>query len=216
VRGNVSARQSLEYARPGARYDARAEIGARRDRTGEFENLRVLRDALDFRLRVRNPLWGRLRLVTDASLDGSVQTARRTDTIGRFDSRFKGRGLSLELTRSLGPAWGLSLLARGRRDVNVSSRGWQETLAAGPSARCAPGGRLRLDGRALWARTSQGGSYQPALLLAPAISGRHVDYDLLGEYRLRDQVSLSLTWNGQIANGRGGAYTGRFELRSYF
>ncbi|MBI4364288.1 MAG: hypothetical protein HY568_02565 [Candidatus Latescibacteria bacterium] len=216
VRGNVVARQSLEYSAPGARYDVRAEIGARRDRTGEFENLRVRRDALDLRLRVRNPLWGRFRLTTDAFLDGSVQTARRTDTSGRSEARMRGRGLNLELSRSLSRAWALSMLARGRRDADVSNRGWQETLAAGPSARCAPGERLRLDGRALYARTGRGGSFQPAGLVTPAVSGRHVDYDLLGEYRLRDRVSLSLTWSGQLANGRGGAYTGRFELRSYF
>jgi hypothetical protein len=34
--------------------------------------------------------------------------------------------------------------------------------------------------------------------------------------QLRDQVSVSFSWNGQVASGRSGVYNGRFELKSYF
>ncbi len=89
-------------------------------------------------------------------------------------------------------------------------------MAAGPSARCAAGGKLRVDGRALYAHTSQSGPYQPGLSFTPPLLGNHVDYDFLGDYRLRDQISIGLSWNGQVASGRGGVYNGRFELKSYF
>ena len=216
IRGNVSARQSLEYAPRGARFDLRAEGGFRRDRTGEFENLRVVRDAHDGTLRVRNPMWGGTRLTTSATVDGSTEDSRRTDTGARFGSRIRGRGLDLELARPLNAAWSVSLIGRGRQDRDRSRGGTQEVLAAGPSARCASGGKLRLDGRALWAHTSQRGVYQPGQYFIPPYLGNHLDYDFLGDYRLRDQVSLSLSWNGQLAAGRTAVYTGRFELRSYF
>ena len=216
VRGNVNARQSIEYAPRGGHFDVRAEAGVRRDRTGEFENLRVVRDAADATFRVRNPLWRGLRLATSASVDGSTETALRSDTGDRFGSRIRGRGLDLELTRALGPAWSLSLLARGRHDRDVAHDGSQQTLSAGPSARCASDGKLRVDGRALWARTNRSAQYQPGLFYSPLLLGNHLDYDLLGDYRLRDQVSLSLSWSGQVAGGRSGVYTGRFELKSYF
>ena len=216
IRGNVNARQSVEYAPRGRHYDLRVEAGVRRDRTGEFENLRVVRDGIDATLRVRNPLWRGARLVTSASLDGSSQTALRSDTADRFESRSRGRGCDLELSRALGPAWSLSLIMRGRQDRDVTRGGLQETVAGGPAARCASGGRLRLDGRALWARTKQVGLYQPGIFFTPPLLGSRVDYDLLGDYRLRDQVSLGVSWNGQVAGGRNAVYTGRFELRSYF
>ncbi|HXL14593.1 MAG TPA: hypothetical protein VN972_00790, partial [Methylomirabilota bacterium] len=216
IRGNVNARQSVEFAPQGGHFDLRAEAGVRRDRTGEFENLRVLRDALDATFRVRNPLWGGLRLVTSATTDGSTETALRIDNGGRFDSRIRGRGLDLELSRALGPTWSLSLIGRGRQDRDVTRGGSQATLAAGPSARCASGGKLRIDGRALLARTRRSGVYQPGLYFTQPFLGNHVDYDLLGDYRLRDQVSLGISWNGQVASGRSGIYTGRFELKSYF
>src|SRR5439155_1141605 len=38
IRGNVNARQSVEYAPRGRHYDLRVEAGVRRDRTGELEN----------------------------------------------------------------------------------------------------------------------------------------------------------------------------------
>ncbi len=216
VRGNANARQTVEYAPRGGRFDLRAEVGARRDRTGEFENLRVVRDGLDGTFRVRNPLPGGLRLTSSATADGTTEKALRSDTGATFGSRLRGRGLDLELTRTLGPAWSLSLLMRGRQDRDVTHAGTQEVVAAGPSARCASGGKLRVDGRALWARTSQSGVYQPGLFFTPPFLGNHVDYDLLGDYRLRDQVSLSVSWNGQVASKRSGVYSGRFELRSYF
>ncbi|HYR51688.1 MAG TPA: hypothetical protein VET83_03640 [Candidatus Dormibacteraeota bacterium] len=216
IRGNVSARQSVEYAPRGARYDMRAEGGFRRDRTGEFENLRVVRDAHDATLRLRNPLWGGTRLTTSATVDGSTEDDRRTDTGARYGTRIRGRGLDLELSRPLNSSWSVSLIGRGRQDHDQSRGGRQQVLAAGPSARCASGGKLRVDGRALWARTSQQGVYQPGHYFVPPFLGNHLDYDLLGDYRLRDQVSVSLSWNGQLAAGRTGVYTGRFELRSYF
>jgi hypothetical protein len=216
VRGNVNARQTLEYAPPGGRFDLRAEGGFRRDRTGEFENLRVVRDASDATFRVRHPLPGHLRLTTSATTDGSTETALRSDTGDRFGSRIRGRGLDLELSRSLGPSWSLSLIGRGRQDRDVTRGGLQEVVAAGPSARCASSGKLRVDGRALWARTSQTGLYQPGLYFSPPLLGNHLDYDLLGDYRLRDQVSVGFSWTGQVASGRGGVYNGRFELKSYF
>jgi len=216
VRGNVNARQTLEFAPVGGRFDLRAEGGVRRDRTGEFENLRVVRDAADATLRVRNPLWGRFRLTTSATTDGSTETALRNDTGDRFGSRIRGRGLDLELSRALGPTWSLSLIGRGRQDRDVTRGGMQETVAAGPSARCASSGKLRVDGRALWARTSQTGLYQPGLYFTPPLLGNHLDYDFLGDYRLRDQVSVGFSWNGQVASRRAALYTGRFELKSYF
>ncbi len=216
IRGNVNARQTVEYAPPGGHFDLRAEAGARRDRTGELENLRVVRDGLDATFRVRNPFWGGLRLVTSATADGSTERARRTDTGDRFGSRLRGRGLDLELSRALSPTWSLSLIGRGRQDRDVTRGGLQETVAAGPSARCASRGKLRIDGRALWARTSQSGLYRQGLYFTPPLLGNHVDYDLLGDYRLRDQVSVGISWNGQVASGRSGVYSGRFELKSYF
>jgi len=110
----------------------------------------------------------------------------------------------------------VSLIGRGRQDRDVFRGGSQQVLAAGPSARCASGGKLRVDGRALWAHTAQHGAYQPGHYFIPPFLGNHLDYDVLGDYRLRDQVSLSLSWNGQLAAGRTAVYTGRFELRSYF
>jgi len=216
IRGDVNARQSLEFAPPGGHFDVRAEVGARRDRTGELSNLRVVRDGMDATLRVRNPIIAGLRLATSATADGSTERAFRTDTGDRFGSRTRGRGLDLELSRALGPTWALSLLGRGRVDRDRSSGGSQRTIGAGPSARCASGGKLRIDGRALWARTSRSGLYQPGLSFIPPVLGNHLDYDLLGDYRLRDQVSVGITWNGQVASGRGSVYSGRFELKSYF
>ena len=216
IRGNVNARQSIEFAPRGSRYDLRAEAGVRRDRTGEFENLRVVRDGFDATFRVRNPLCAGVRLATSATIDGSSQTALRSDAADRFDSRSRGRGCDLELSRPLGPAWSVSMNVRGRQDRDVTRGGLQETFAAGPSARCASGGNLRLDGRALWARTRQEGLYQPGVFFIPPLLGNHVDYDLLGDYRLRDQVSLGVSWNGQIASSRNAVYNGRLELRSYF
>jgi len=216
IRGNVNARQTVEYARPGGRFDLRAEGGARRDRTGELENLRVVRDSRDATFRVRNPLWGKLRLATSVTHDGTKETALRSDTGEQYRSRLRGRGLDLELSRALGPTWSVSLIGRGRQDRDLTGGGLRETVSTGPSARCASGGKLRVDGRALWARTSQSGSYRPGLSFTPPLLGDHIDYDLLGDYRVREQVSIGLSWSGQVASGRPGVYNGRFELKSYF
>ena len=49
-----------------------------------------------------------------------------------------------------------------------------------------------------------------------AVEQRRVEYDLLGEYRIHQQIAMNFTWNGQKTPGRPGFYTGRFELRTYF
>jgi len=216
LRGAVSARQTVSYGPPGGRYDVRAELGARRDQNGEFANLSIRRDGFDTRFQLRAPLWRNLRVTTAATLDRAAQRVRRTDATDRYESVLNGRGLELELARAVGRTWTLSGLGRSRRDRDAARGGWQETWAAGPAARCASGGKLRVDGRALLGNTSRGGAYQPAALYTPVLLGPRVEYDLLGEYRLHQQVSLNFTWNGQKAPGRAGFYTGRFELRSYF
>jgi len=62
----------------------------------------------------------------------------------------------------------------------------------------------------------EAGLYQPGVFFTPPLLGNHIDYDFLGDYRLRDQVSLGISWNGQIASSRNAVYAGRLELRSYF
>ena len=216
LRGNASARQTVDFAPRGARYDLHGEVGLRRERQGDFENLRMVQDGFDTQLRIRNPVAAGLRLTSTFSWDGTEDRAYRTDAPDRFATTLRGRGVDLELARALGPAWSVSLLGRGRSDRDLTRGGRQETVAAGPSARCAAGGKLRLDGRALWAHTTRSGVYQPTAFFVPLYLGNHVDYDLIGDYRIRDQVSLNLSWNGQVASRRSAAYTGRLELRSYF
>jgi hypothetical protein len=216
LRGSVSARQTVSFGPPGGRYDLRAELGARRDQNGEFANLRIRRDSYDTRFQLRAPLWRNVRVTTAATLDRSAQRVRRTDAADRYESVLDGRGLEVELSRAVGRTWTLSAVGRGRRDRDASRGGVQETWAAGPAARCASSGRLRVDGRALLGGTSRGGAYQPAALYTPVLLGQRVEYDLLGEYRLHQHVSLNFTWNGQHTQGRPGFYTGRFEFRSYF
>ena len=194
----------------------RAEFGVRREQSGEYENLRVSRDGFDARLELRSALSGAARIVAAATADQLKQEANRTDAPDRYESLIRGRGLELELSRSLTQTWSVSLLGRGRRDRDATRGGWQETWAAGPSARCASSGKLRADGRALWGSSSRGGAYQPAALYVPVLLGPRMEYDLLGEYRFHRQIALNVTWNGQRGSGHSGSYTGRFELRTYF
>jgi len=216
LRGSVNARQTVSYGLPGGRSDLRAELGAQREQNGEFANLSIRRSGFDTRLQLRAPLWRRVRITTAGSLDRTAQRVHRTDAVDRYESVLEGRGFELELARAVGRAWTLSAIGRGRQDRDASRGGVQETWTAGPAARYASGGRLRLDGRALLGSTSRQGAYQPAALYTPVLPGRRVEYDFLGEYRLHQQVSLNFTWNGQKAPGRAVFYTGRFELRSYF
>jgi hypothetical protein len=86
----------------------------------------------------------------------------------------------------------------------------------GPTARYAAGARLRLDGRTLWGWSAQQGGYSPPGLYLAAPLGSRLDYDFLGECRVRDNMSLSLSWTGFKAPKRAAYYTGRFELRGTF
>jgi hypothetical protein len=216
IRGNLDARQSVEYAPPGGRGDVRVEAGLRRDLTGDFENLKSRRDAADGRLRMRRSLGRGLRIATTLSWDRTQQGARRTDTPDRSRSLGRGRGMELEVTRALGPAWSVSLLSRGRGDRDATNGGSQRTWMGGPTFRCAPGNRLRVDGRSLWGGTRRSGTFRPAGLYLAAPAGNRLEYDLEGEYRVKQGIALSLTWTGQSAVGRPATYTGRAELRSSF
>jgi hypothetical protein len=216
LRGNVNARQTLEFAPAGARYDLRLEAGAHRDQIGEYDQLRLASDGADARFRVRGPLPRRLRFSGTATINRSVRATTRLDGGPGDRSETRGRGLEVEFTRTLGPAWAVSLLSRALRDVDLSHGAHQDTWAAGPTARCAAGGRLRLDARALYARTAQRGLYAPAGLYLPPPLGPRVEYDFQGEYRLRDQVSLTLSFQGQRRFGGSDEYNGTFELRSWF
>ena len=216
VRGNLSARQTLEYVPPRGRYDARAEVGVSRDQNGEIDALRTRREGLDSRLSVRHPLPGRLRASASAAYNHSLQSIERVETGEELRAELRGRGFELEVSRELRRDWTLSMLSRQRRDVDMTNGGYFDLWSVGPTARYAAGARLRLDGSALWGWSAQQGVYAPPGLYAPPVVGSRVDYDFLGECRLRDQVSLSLSWAGFKSPGREGYYTGRFELKGSF
>lgn len=214
-RGTLSARQSLDFAPAGSRFDARAEAGVRREVVGEVAGLSSRNAGNDGRLRIRGALPLRLRGVATADLSRASNASTRTDGPGSYRSRSRGRGYELELSRPAGPGWTLSLLGRHRRDVDLTSGGYQDNWSVGPVARCA-GSRFRLDARALTGRTEETGRYAPAgRYVAPAL-GRRLDYDLLSEYRIGERVSISATLSGAKVESRRNTYTGRFELRSYF
>jgi hypothetical protein len=218
LRGTVTARQSLEYAPLGSRFDARVEVGARRDVSGEVEGLRSRGDGSDARLRIRCALPLRLRATATADVARAVQATRAASTDGRSDvyrSVTRGRGYEVDLSRALGTAWTVSLLSRHRRDADLTGGGFQDNWSAGPTARCA-GSRLRLDGRALYGRTEERGAYAPAGRYLVVPPGARLDYDLLGEYRVGERLSVSMTWSGAKIESRRNTYSGRFELRSYF
>ncbi len=216
LRGNLAARQTLEFVPPTARYDARAELGFRRDRTGEIESLQSRRDAFDGRVTVRHPLPAKLRAAASATYDRALQATRRADTGEEYRSLVRGRGYELEISRELRASWSVSLLSRQRRDIDMTHGGLFDTWSVGPTARYAAGARLRLDGRALWGWSEQRGAYSPPGLYVAAPVGSRVDYDFLGEYRVRDRISFALSWAGFKAASRPGFYTGRLELRSAF
>lgn len=215
LRGNLSARQSLEYVPQGSRFEARLELGASRDVSGELTGLESRGRGVDGRLRVKRVLPLGLRATATADLARNEQAVAREDGAGVYGSIVRGRGYELELARAIGTAWTASWISRHRRDVDMTRGGYQDAWSLGPSARCA-GARLRLDGSATYGRLDQYGPYAPAGRYLVAPLGPRVDVDLLGEYRAGDRISLSLGWNGSRVEGRPVTYTGRFELRSTF
>lgn len=216
IRGEWSGRQTLEFVPAGARYELRAEAGARRELLGDLENLRVGRDSRDATLRARHPLPARLRLSERITIDQSRYASTRSDSPDRARSRLTGRGAEVELSRAAGPQWNLSLIGRHRLDRDALRGGTQTTWSAGPAIRCASGGRLRVDARALWGKTERNGSYAPSgAFLAPVLGGR-LDYDLLSEWTMRDRLQLTLGVNGAAVPSGTGSYTARLELRSSF
>jgi hypothetical protein len=216
VRGNLVARQTLEYVPPAGRYDARAELGVSKDQNGEIQTLRSQRDAMDGRLSLRYPLPGRLRAAASAMMNRAIQSIERTDTGEKSQAQIRGRGFELEVSRQIQREWSVSILSRQRRDVDISHGGTFDLWSVGPTARFAAGPRFRLDGRVLWGWSDQAGTYAPPGLYTTTTLGRRIDYDFLGECRLRDQISLSLGWTGFKAPGRENYYTGRCELRGTF
>jgi hypothetical protein len=216
VRGNLVARQTLEYVPPTGRYDLRAEVAVSKDQNGEIESLRTRRDGLDGRLSVRHPLPGRLRAMASAAYSRSLQSVERVETGEQLQSLIRGRGFELEISREIRREWTVSLLSRQRRDIDMTHGGYFDLWSVGPTARLAAGPRLRLDARLLRGWSEQQGAYAPPGLYAPTTVGSRLDYDLLGECRLRDQVSLSLSWSGFKTPGREGYYSGRCELKGTF
>lgn len=216
VRGNLVARQTVEYVPRTARYDVRAEVAVSKDQNSEIESLRTRRDGLDGRVTVRHPLPGRLRVAASAAYNRSLQSIERVPTGEELSSLLRGRGFEVEISRELRREWTVSLLSRQRRDIDMTHGGFFELWSVGPTARFAAGPRLRVDARLLRGWSEQQGMYAPPGLYAPATLGSRLDYDLLGECRLRDRVSLSLSWSGFKSPGREGFYTGRFELKGSF
>ena len=214
--GNVTARQTLEFVPPQSRYDIRGEVGFRRDQNGETDSLESRKDATDGKLTLRHSLPLRLRATASAAYDWTVQSIRRPDTGASYESHLRGRGFELEIARELRSSWTVSLLSRQRRDIDVTNGGLFDLWSVGPTARYAAGGKLRVDGRTLWGWSSQTGSYAPPGLYVAAPVGNRLDYDFLGEYRVRERISLALTWTGYKAPSRPGFYTGRFELKGSF
>jgi hypothetical protein len=215
LRGNLVARQTLEIAPPGARADVRAEVGFRRDRSSEIELLASTRDAVDARATLRHPLPLRLRGSVTVSADRAVQSVSR-DSLGAYESTVRGRGLEAEVSREIQGLGRLSILARRREDFDITRGGSYSLWSAGPTARYAAGPRVRLDARALWGVSEQRGVYAPAGLYVAAPIGSRLDYDLTGEYRIRERIALSFGWTGFKAQSRPAYYTGRFELKGSF
>ena len=214
--GNVTARQTLEFVPPQSRYDIRGEIGFRRDQNGEIDSLETRKDATDGKLTLRHSLPMRLRATASAAYDWTVQAIRRPDTGASYESHLRGRGFELEIARELRSSWTVSILSRQRRDIDVTNGGFFDLWSVGPTARYATGGKFRIDGRTLWGWSSETGSYAPPGLYVAAPVGNRLDYDFTGEYRVRERISLVLTWTGYKAPSRPGFYTGRFELKGSF
>jgi hypothetical protein len=216
LQGTLAARQTLQFAPPGRRYDLTAELGYRREQNGQYEDLLSSRDAVDGRVAVRHPLPARMRLSGSVTADRAIQAVRRVDTGEEMQAVTRGHGMELELSKQLSPSWSASLLGQGRRSVDLTHGGVLDFVSVGPSAHCAAGARFRLDGRVLWGRSAITGPYQPPGLYVAAIPGNRVDYDFLGEYRLRERISLSLGLNGADTPQAPAFYTGRFELKGSF
>jgi len=216
LRGTLNARQTLEYVPPAGRSDMRAEAGFRRERVGEIEALRSRRDAWDAKLSVRHPLPLKLRAAATSAYDRSLQSVRRDDTGEELRSILRGRAFELEVSRELRRDWSVSILSRQRRDIDMTHGGTFDLWSVGPTARYVSGARLRIDGRTLWGWSAQQGGYAPPGLYLATPVGSRLDYDFLGECRVRDNVSLSLSWTGFKAPKRANYYTGRFELRGTF
>lgn len=214
-RGALSARQSLDFAPSGSRFDARAEAGVRRDVVGEVAGLSSRSSGRDGRLRLRGALPLRLRAMATADLTRALSASTRNDGMGEYRSLIRGRGYEVELSRPAGAGWTISLLGRHRRDADLTSGGYQDNWSVGPVARSA-GSRFRLDARALQGRTEETGRFAPAGRYIASALGRRLDYDLLGEYRVGERVSISASLSGAKVESRRNTYTGRFELRSYF
>jgi hypothetical protein len=216
VRGNLVARQTVEYVPPRGRYDIRAEVAVSRDQTGEIDSLETQRKGVDGRVTVRHPLPGKLRSSVGAAYNRSLQSIEREGTGEELLTEVRGRGFEIEVSREIRRQWTVSLLSRQRRDIDITHGGYFDLWSVGPTARFAAGPRLRLDARVLRGWSEQQGVYAPPGLYAPATFGSRLDYDLLGECRVRDHVSLMLSWSGFKAPGREGYYTGRFELKGSF
>jgi hypothetical protein len=216
VRGNLTARQTLEFVPAQSHYDVRAEIGLRRDVNGEIDSLESRRDLSDARITLRHPLPGKLRATASAAYDWTSASIHRTGAERDHESLLRGRGFELEVARELRSVWTVSILSRQRRDIDITNGGVFDLWSVGPTARYGTGARLRVDGRALWGWSEQQGSYAPPGLYVAAPVGNRLDYDFLGEYRVRERISLSLSWTGTKAPNRPGFYTGRFELRGSF
>jgi hypothetical protein len=216
LRGSFTGRQSVEWLLPGGRADVRGELGFRRDQQGEIAPLRSRRDAVDGRFGLRHPLPGRLRASWSARADRAEQEIVRFDTDQGATSLLRGRGFEMEISKDLQERWSVSVLSRQRRDADITHGGVIDTWSAGPAARYAAGARMRVDAKVLWGETVQRGAYAPPGFAVLAAPGSRLDYDVLGEYRVRDRIALSFSWTGFQSKGRPSSYTGRCELRGYF
>jgi hypothetical protein len=216
IRGDVTARQTLEFAPAGRRYDVRGEVGYRREQNAEIEDLTTERRSGDARVSLRHPLPAGLRGTWTVTYDRARQSIARDDSTDAYASQMRGRGAEGEIARELRGFGQISILARQRRDIDLTHGGYFDLWSAGPTARYGAGAKLRIDARALYGWSSQHGAYAPPGLYTTAPVGRRLDYDLLGEYRIHDRVSLSLNWTGFQAPNRPAYYTGRFELKGSF
>jgi len=149
-------------------------------------------------------------------MDHAVQSVARTDSIGGYESTVRGQGLEAEISREIRGLGQVSILARRREDFDVTRGGSYSLWSAGPTARYAAGSRVRLDARVLWGTTEQQGIYAPPGLYIAAPVGARLDYDLTGEYRMRDRIALSFGWTGYKTRDRAAYYTGRVELKGSF
>ena len=216
IRGDVTARQTLEFAPAGRRYDLRAEVGYRREQNAEIEDLTTERRTGDARLTLRHPMPLGLRGTWTVAYDRAHQSIARDDSTDDYASKMRGRGVEGEIARELRGFGQVSILARQRRDIDLTHGGYLELWSAGPTARYAGGAKLRIDARALYGWSVLEGPYAPPGLYTTAPVGGRLDYDFLGEYRIHDRVSLSLNWTGFQAPNRPAYYTGRFELKGSF